>query len=124
MSQGRLNVVRAMAACRVPIVSAVGHEVDVTLADLVADVRAATPSNAAELVVPDGTRLLSELEAAERRLSRGLEAVVGRGRLSLERLGKSMPHPLRRVAERRASLRLELGQSLASVGQLPAAPAR
>src|SRR5512141_2632039 len=57
-------VVRAVAASRVPVVSAVGHEVDVTLTDLAADVRAATPSQAAELVV-------ERLDRFEERLSRG-----------------------------------------------------
>jgi exodeoxyribonuclease VII large subunit len=62
------RVARAVAACAVPVVSAVGHEVDVTVVDLVADVRAATPSAAAEAVVPDRTALVSEVRAAQSRL--------------------------------------------------------
>lgn len=86
-------VARAIAGCRVPIVSGVGHEVDVTIADLVADARAATPSNAAELVVPVQSSLVSEVEALERRLHRALETRIGTERLRLERLSRKLADP-------------------------------
>ncbi len=60
---------RAIAACPIPIISAVGHEVDVTIADLVADVRAPTPSGAAELVVPDQLEWQRGLRAAATKLA-------------------------------------------------------
>lgn len=65
---------RAIAGSRVPTLVGVGHEVDVSLADLVADVRAATPSNAAQLLVPDRHALLAELSQREKRLAQQLES--------------------------------------------------
>lgn len=67
------GLARAIANCRVPVVSAVGHEVDVTLCDLVADRRAATPSQAGELVVPDRVLVLERLAERRARMRRILE---------------------------------------------------
>lgn len=66
------RVARAIYACQTPIISAVGHEPDVTIADYVADVRAATPSNAAELAVPDAAELSEGLMSADIRLNQAV----------------------------------------------------
>ena len=71
-------VARAIADCRLPVISAVGHEIDVTIADLVADHRAATPSAAAEAAVQDGAVLRDALRPLLVRLARGLRGAVDR----------------------------------------------
>ena len=67
------TVARAIFECRTPVISAVGHETDVTISDFVADLRAPTPSAAAELAVADVRSLISRLEETGRRLRRGME---------------------------------------------------
>ncbi|MDJ0974438.1 MAG: exodeoxyribonuclease VII large subunit [Planctomycetota bacterium] len=81
-------VARAIAACATPVVSAVGHESDVTIADLVADVRAATPSQAGELVVPDAAELLRRVEGEGARLGQALRRRVDRLWQQLEALAE------------------------------------
>src|SRR5215210_5908101 len=79
-------VCRALAAVRVPTISAVGHETDISLTDLVADLRAATPSAAAELAVADRREVLRLVDDLSLRLASGL---TGRTRLAAERLARS-----------------------------------
>jgi exodeoxyribonuclease VII large subunit len=79
-------VVRAIAGSRIPVVSAVGHEVDTTLADFAADVRAATPSNAAELVVRDRTEVRHRLESLGDRAGRAVRDALADRRRALDAL--------------------------------------
>ena len=88
-------VARAIFASRVPIVTGVGHETDVTIADMVADRRAPTPSAAAELAVPDRHELLARVAGHRQRLERGADARLQAGsRVAAQlgdRLGRSRP---------------------------------
>ena len=79
------RVIRAVAECDVPVVSAVGHEQDTPLCDHAADVRASTPTAAARLVVPDERDLRERLDAARAALARGAGAALERARSSLTR---------------------------------------
>jgi exodeoxyribonuclease VII large subunit len=81
------RVARAIFDSRLPVVSAVGHEVDVTIADYVADFRALTPSEAGERCVPDAAELRSAVDRLGDRLAAALIARVERQRLRLDRLG-------------------------------------
>jgi exodeoxyribonuclease VII large subunit len=81
-------VARAIFACVTPVISAVGHEHDITIADLVADVRAATPSQAGELVVPLRAALLERLRQERARLTHALRVRLDRAWQRLEALGE------------------------------------
>ena len=83
------DVARTIYASEIPVISAVGHEPDVTIADFVADLRAATPSNGAELAVPDQNELYAWLDGLAKRLEKGTGSLLARRRKDLERLGRS-----------------------------------
>jgi exodeoxyribonuclease VII large subunit len=95
------RVARALAACPIPTVSAVGHETDITICDLVADIRAATPSAAAESVVRDDAELRAELRGTGRRLSRALVRRVDNAKADLHWNASALRNRLVRAAERR-----------------------
>lgn len=82
-------VARAIFVSNIPVISAVGHEPDVTIADYVADVRAATPSNGAELAVPDQMEEKRRLEHLSRRLAAAVQGQLAAGRKDLLRLESS-----------------------------------
>lgn len=92
-------VARAVAACTTPVVSAVGHETDVSIADFVADVRAPTPSAAAELLAPHAGDLEQRLEGLRRRLLHCARERLRREALRLDGLTRRLRHPGERLQQ-------------------------
>jgi len=105
-------LVRKVASLSVPVVSAVGHEIDTTLTDLASDARAATPSQAAELLVPDRAARLAHLKQLYTRIYRATKHSLSARRANLDRLANRVGSPAQLVAERQqqideAEMRLE-----------------
>lgn len=110
-------VARAIFNCRTPVISAVGHETDTTIADFVADLRAPTPSAAAELAVMDVGAQLARIEAYQKQFARVMRANVGAYRMALQQYRQRLKvsHPLYRLRELRqqaAALEDDFGRAI------------
>jgi len=111
------TVVQAIYASNIPVISALGHEIDYTIADFVADVRAPTPSAAAELVIRNKLELHAELQVMTQRLQRAIQHRLEALRLRLEvcqqrRVLKDPWAPLRTLEQRLDEINARLGRSI------------
>jgi exodeoxyribonuclease VII large subunit len=111
------SVARAVAACPRPVITAVGHEVDFTVVDLVGDLRAATPSEAAERAVPTREAAARRLDGAHLRLRRGVRAILDARAHRLERAAAALPPAARLVDPVRQRLDAAVDRAARSLGR-------
>ncbi|MGB0204450.1 MAG: exodeoxyribonuclease VII large subunit [Neptuniibacter sp.] len=109
------RVARTLFDCEIPVISAVGHEVDVVISDFIADVRAPTPSAAAELISPDQHQLKLRVKQLEERLLRCIKQRIDRSETQVSHLKNRLRHPgqkLREQAQQLDNLELRLQKSI------------
>jgi exodeoxyribonuclease VII large subunit len=104
-------VARAIRASTIPVICGVGHETDFTIADFAADLRAPTPTAAAELAAPERDALLADLAQLDSKLRRRFERALGDRQQRLDWLGGRLVHPAQRIGQRQDETR-QLGQRL------------
>ncbi|HUF56233.1 MAG TPA: exodeoxyribonuclease VII large subunit [Thermohalobaculum sp.] len=104
------SVVRAVSACTIPLISAVGHETDTTLIDFAADCRAPTPTAAAEMAVPVRAELVAGLAELDGRRARALAHGLSRAREALKACARALPRPDQILGERRQRLDIVVGR--------------
>lgn len=97
-------VARAIAACRLPTISGVGHETDFTIADFVADLRAATPTAAAELACPDHSQLRQQVEQSRLRLMRTMQSLLRQHAQTLDYLSRRLVSPMQQLQQQKHTL--------------------
>lgn len=116
------KLARAIFASEIPVISAVGHEPDVTISDFVADLRAATPSNAAELAVPDWRELEHRLSQLSRRMEGALSARLENERRKLKRLAESraMTDPENYIRDKRVLVDWQQGRLISAMEKVTA----
>lgn len=97
-------VARAIAECSIPTISGVGHETDFTISDFVADVRAATPTAAAELVTPSRENILNALIQLKQQLLRNMQALLNQRAQALDYMARRLISPLQQLAQQKSQL--------------------
>jgi exodeoxyribonuclease VII large subunit len=112
------TVARSIAGCTIPTISAVGHEIDTTICDLVADARAATPSAAAEAAVPSLSEIISGLELQKRRLIKSVDRRRESAVLDLKTIARDMRLASSRSVERRRALIASAARQLNALSPL------
>lgn len=97
-------VARAIAESRIPTISGVGHETDFTICDFVADMRAATPTAAAELATPSRVGMMNALNQVKLQLSRNMQYLLNQHSQSLDYLARRLVSPLQQIAQQKTQL--------------------